>query len=107
MRRAAVAALVVLSAAAAAVGEELLPKPATLEPAVRFWTRVYTEVDASSGLLHDAENLDVVYEVIEVPRTLSHRSREARIEQAKSRIRAALRDLATGRRTELSGFEAE
>jgi membrane-bound lytic murein transglycosylase D len=107
MRRAAVAALLVFAAAAGAVGEELLPKPASLEPAVRFWTRVYTEVDASSGLLHDAENLDVVYEVIEVPRTLSGRTREARIEQAKSRIRAALRSLATGRRAGLSGYEAE
>ncbi|HEX5068366.1 MAG TPA: LysM peptidoglycan-binding domain-containing protein [Myxococcota bacterium] len=84
-----------------------MPKPAALEPAVRFWTRVYTEVDVSSGLLHDAENLDVVYEVIEVPRTLGGRTREARIEQAKSRIRAALRTLASGQRTGLSGYEAE
>jgi membrane-bound lytic murein transglycosylase D len=106
-RAAAVAALFVFAAAVSAVGEELLPKPATLEPAVRFWTRVYTEVDSGSGLLHDAENLDVVYEVIEAPRTVSSRTREARIEQAKSRIRAALRTLASGRRTGLSGYEAE
>jgi membrane-bound lytic murein transglycosylase D len=106
MRRVAVAAALVFAAAAAA-GDELLPKPAALEPAVRFWTRVYTEVDASSGMLHDAENLDVVYETIEVPRTLPSRSRQARIEQAKSRIRAALRTLSTGQRTALSGYEAE
>jgi len=107
MRRAAVAAVFVFAAAVSAVGEELLPKPATLEPAVRFWTRVYTEVDSGSGLLHDAENLDVVYDVLEAPRSVSSRTREARIEQAKSRIRAALRSLASGRRTALSGYEAE
>src|SRR5215475_11375993 len=66
MRLAAVAAALVFSAAPRlAAGEELLPKPPSLEPAVRFWTRVYTEVDTSQGLLHDAENLDVVYEVID------------------------------------------
>ena len=28
--------------------EELFPRPAELEPAVKFWTRVYTEVDTQS-----------------------------------------------------------
>jgi membrane-bound lytic murein transglycosylase D len=109
MRVAAVAAAALVFAAVARPvgGEELLPKPPSLEPAVRFWTRVYTEVDTSQGLLHDAENLDVVYEVIDVPRSLSGREREGRVEQERSRIRAALRTLASGQRTGLSGFEAE
>ena len=29
---------------------QLFPRPPELEPAVRFWTRVYTEVDTQSGL---------------------------------------------------------
>lgn len=108
MRRlAAVAAVLALAAAARAGAQELLPKPAALEPAVRFWTRVYTEVDASAGLIHDAEYLDVVYEVIELPRNLSKRSREQRVERVKSRVRAALRTLAQGKRSGLSGYEAE
>ena len=108
MRVAAVAAVLVLAAAARPVaGEELLPKPPSLEPAVRFWTRVYTEVDTSQGLLHDAENLDVVYEVIDVPKSLSGREREGRVEQERTRIRAALRTLASGQRSGLSSFESE
>ena len=108
MRLAAVAAALVFAAAARqAAGEELLPKPPSLEPAVRFWTRVYTEVDTSQGLLHDAENLDVVYEVIDVPRSLAGRDRERLIEQQRSRIREALHTLATGQRTGLSAFETE
>ena len=108
MRLAAVAAALVFAAAARqASGEELLPKPPSLEPAVRFWTRVYTEVDTSQGLLHDAENLDVVYEVIDVPKSLSGREREARVEQERSRIRAALHTLASGQRSGLSSFESE
>ncbi len=106
MRIAALAALGVI--AAAGVGaEEALPQPSSLEPAVRFWTRVYTEVDASGGLIHDAEHLDVVYEVIDLPKGLSNRSREQRVEGAKSRIRAALRKLAQGKRSGLSSYEAE
>jgi len=111
MRLAAVsafaAALVFLAVARPVGSEELLPKPPSLEPAVRFWTRVYTEVDTSQGLLHDAENLDVVYEVIEIPKSLSGREREGRVEHERSRIRAALRTLASGQRTGLSSFEAE
>ena len=34
-----------LTSALAEQGEELFPRPAALEPAVKFWTRVYTEVD--------------------------------------------------------------
>jgi membrane-bound lytic murein transglycosylase D len=93
--------------ATAAGAEEALPQPSSLEPAVRFWTRVYTEVDVSGGLIHDAEHLDVVYEVIGVPKGLSNRGREQRVERAKSRIQAALHKLAQGKRTGLSGHEAE
>jgi membrane-bound lytic murein transglycosylase D len=106
MRFAALVAAALVAAGSGAA-EELLPMPASLEPAVRFWTRVYTEVDGSSGLIHDAEHLDVVYEVIDVPRSLSGRAREARVEQAKSHIRAALRTLAEGKRSGLSASEAE
>ena len=34
---------------------ENFPRPAALQPAVDFWTRVYTEVDTRSGYIHDAD----------------------------------------------------
>jgi membrane-bound lytic murein transglycosylase D len=107
--RPAVAALVaaLAFAAQALAQEEPLPRPATLEPAIRFWTRVYTEVEVSRGLIHDAEHLDVVYAVIDVPRSMSSRNRERRVEQEKARVRAALRTLASGKRSGLSSLEAE
>lgn len=43
---------------------ELFPRPASLEPAVQFWTRVYTEVDTRSGFIHDNLRLNVVYETV-------------------------------------------
>jgi membrane-bound lytic murein transglycosylase D len=108
MRIGVAAFLTALSLAAPAFAqEEALPRPPTLEPAIRFWTRVYTEVDVSRGMIHDAEYLDVVYAVIDVPRSLSNRQREQRVEGEKTRIRAALRTLATGKRSGLSAQEAE
>ena len=41
-----------------------LPQPAGLDPAVAFWVRIYSDVDTKGGLIHDAVNLDVVYEKI-------------------------------------------
>jgi len=99
----AVAALL-LTVPLASAAEELLPRPAGLEPAVRFWTRVYTEVDGRGGLIHDSVHLDVVYEVLRFPEGLSDRSRERRVEKAKRRYRTILEQLATGRR---SGLTAE
>ena len=73
---------------------EALPRPAELEPAIRFWTRIYTEVDTDSGFLHDARNLAVVY------RTVDYNRRE--IEQYRSRIVEDLNILATGKRSGLT-----
>src|SRR5262245_25391735 len=65
-------ALVRLAAAAALLvsGDALaqaLPRPSGLEPNVRFWTRIYTEVDTHGGLIHDSERLDIVYETLRFP----------------------------------------
>ena len=37
-----------------------LPRPAELEPDIQFWVRVYTEIDTSSGFIHDSQNLGAV-----------------------------------------------
>src|SRR5262249_16978300 len=104
MPRLAVALIAALVCHAAAANPQL-PQPPQPEPNVRFWTRVYTEVDTGGGLIHDAVDLDVVYEVVRVPEGLSDRAREQRIEGAKDRYRAILRKLARGERTELSEEE--
>jgi membrane-bound lytic murein transglycosylase D len=79
-----------------------LPRPQGLEPAIRFWTRVFTEVDTRGGLIHDSERLDVVYETLKFPPDLSTRERERRIDEAKRRYSAILLQLASGQRAGLS-----
>jgi membrane-bound lytic murein transglycosylase D len=98
-------AAALLFLASSALADEL-PEPASLEPAIRFWTRVYTEVDSHSGLIHDAESLGVVYETIRFPELMSYRAREQRSEQAKREIRAILLGLAKGKRDGLTSDEA-
>jgi membrane-bound lytic murein transglycosylase D len=95
----------IVLAGVAAAEPPTLPRPAGLQGQVRFWTRVYSEVDTLGGLIHDARDLDVVYEVIRLPRGLAPRTREARIDEAKRKYQAALRALATGKRTGLTAAE--
>ena len=43
------------------------PRPAGIEPQIRFWTRIYSEIDRAGGLLHDSTHMDVVYEALRLP----------------------------------------
>jgi membrane-bound lytic murein transglycosylase D len=94
------------AASASAASSELLPTPAKLEPNVRFWTRVYTEVDTGGGLIHDSRNLDVVYEVVRLPQGVSRRTRERRVETVRKRYKKILSLLGQGRRSDLTGEQA-
>ncbi len=80
----------------AALAEDL-PRPAALEPAIRFWTRVYTEVDTESGFLHDANDLAIVYQRVAYDRP--------EIERQRTQIQDALKVLGSGKRTGLTEFE--
>ena len=101
-----IAAALLLFLFASDAAAEKLPTPSSLEPAVRFWTRVYTEVDTNSGLIHDSVNLGVVYETLRFPEGLSRRQRERRNEATKKKIRTALLALAKGKRTGLTAIQS-
>lgn len=88
-----------ITATAAAQDSELLPRPPELEPAIRFWTRVYTEVDTESGFLHDANNLAIVYRRVDYDRP--------ELERQRTRIQDALKVLASGKRSGLTSLEQD
>jgi membrane-bound lytic murein transglycosylase D len=94
---------IVLSLCSAANADELFPRPAQLEPDIQFWTRVYTEIDTHHGFVHDAHNLSVVYETIEVPR--DSRSRNNLVDRKRAHYRSILVKLAGGARDHLSEEE--
>src|SRR5881296_540131 len=43
----------------------LFPRPAELEPQIRFWRAIFTQYSAHQVVLHDAVNLDKVYKVLD------------------------------------------
>ena len=70
------------------------PRPSELERDVRFWTRVYTEVDTNGGFIHDERDLSVVYETVQFPPQLSERGRRQQVRKRKQHYRAILLQLA-------------
>lgn len=100
------AALMVLFAAPVKAADELvLERPGALQPAITFWTRVYSEVDSLAGYVHDSRNLEVVYETLRFKWYDSAQVQERRIAQAIQRHRDALQTLAGGKRTDLTAGE--
>ncbi len=78
--------------------------PAGLEKDVAFWTRIYTEVPTTGGLIHDNRRLDVVYEVTTLPKG-SRRTRQRHTDARKRHYKAILQKLARGKRSGLSAEE--
>jgi membrane-bound lytic murein transglycosylase D len=78
------------------------PLPSDLEPDVRFWTRVYTEVDTNGGFIHDERDLSVIYETVQFPPQLSERGRRQEVRKRKQHYRAILLKLARGKRQGLN-----
>jgi len=97
-------ALVILTLLAAPLGaaERDFPRPDELEPDVRFWVRVYTEIDTNGGFLHDARDLSIVYETLSFDAGASQRTRSRKVAEAKDRYAAILKSLARGQRDGLS-----
>lgn len=79
-------------------------RPAELEADIAFWRRIYTEVTTEGGLLHDPDDLSIVYDVLEFPSDLSPSTRSKRIEDAKKKYARVLDRLASGA-TDLSEQE--
>lgn len=58
----------VLSEVSGQTQEDLLPFPKELRAKVQFWTAIYTKYSTNQGLIHDSEDLSVIYEAVELPR---------------------------------------
>lgn len=83
------------------------PRPVALEPAVQFWTKVYTRVSTHQGYIHDNENLSVIYEVLDLPPYASKEERGSQVSAATKRVTSALHSLGNGKRSNLSTTEAK
>jgi len=103
---AALTAFFVLSAPSVeAAGDELFPRPDSLQPAIAFWTRVYSKVDSQAGFIHDSRQLNKVYQTLRFERYHSPSDQDRIIDQALQRYGTALRALAEGKREDLDDVE--
>ena len=90
---------------AGSLSAQELPRPPEIEPDIRFWTRVYTEVDTNGGFIHDDRYLDVVYRTMRFDENASPRSRQNEVDAAFESIRRTLGTLAGGKRDNLTPEE--
>lgn len=76
--------------------------PVGLEKQVQFWVDVYTKYTSSQGVIHDVDNVEIVYEILDLrdvdaltgltPRA-KEKLRQKTIDEAKERAQALLRKL--------------
>ena len=85
------------------------PKPPALYASVEFWKRMFTEFGVGDFVLHDRDNLHVIYDVVQVSGTTNERRAQElakpAMERARDRYEAILVSLARGVPPEALGFE--
>jgi len=86
-------------AQASAENDTHFPLPDNLKPNVEFWIKVYTLYNSSQVVIHDSENLLIIYEVIDANKLdsdipNSNKSLWREVENAKDKYRAILTKLA-------------
>jgi len=75
-----------------------LPRPAGLEPDIAFWRKVFADVTSQQALIHDKQNLGVIYEKVDLPAAATAKQRRRISERARERYGRILKDLAEGNR---------
>ena len=69
----------------------------SIEPNVKFWIKVYSEYTTAQGILHDSQNLNIIYEVVELSapdRFGAKTINEKRTQRAKRKYKDILKKLA-------------
>ena len=89
----------------AAGASPIFPLPEELRPNVAFWKRIFAVLDTSSGVLHDPDDVSIIYHTLhDLPESLQERQEVLDIYRA--RYRHILESLAQGKRQNLDSDEA-
>ena len=69
--------------------------PVALESRVNFWKKVYTQYSTQHAIIHDQDNLDIIYDVVYLgDRPLSSRARHRKLKPHVRKFQRTLRKLA-------------
>ncbi len=69
----------------------------SLTPDIQFWKEVFTQYKTNQYILHDAENLSIIYKIVTFDSTISEYDREKQLERIKKEIKSILLRYANGR----------
>ena len=80
------------------------PVPEVLRPNVAFWKRIFTALDTTSGVLHDPDDVSIIYHTLSnLPE--SSQQRQDLIDLHRDHYRRILEQLAQGKRHNLESDE--
>ena len=81
--------------------------PPGLQNKVEFWKKIYSEYSTKHAVIHDIQDLDIVYEVVYLgEKKLSRRTRERKLERIKRKYRNILRKISKSKnKSALKGEE--
>lgn len=65
--------------------------PVGMEAQVQFWIDVYTKYSTQQGIIHDSENVEKVYEVVDLAAYVTDRAKQKRIDEVKKEIAQKLK----------------
>lgn len=83
-----------------ATADEPFPLYAVIKPNVEFWRAIYSRHPLSEGLIHDKEDLSLIYEVVKFSSPQAHgvsATNQRRVSNLKDKYRDILTRLADGR----------
>lgn len=60
--------------------------PKGMEKQVQFWVDIYTKYSTNQGVIHDAENVETVYEVVDLTGLVGERAQQKKIDEVKKVI---------------------
>ncbi len=89
----------VLSTAVQAAAAVQFPVYKVIEPNVRFWEKIYGTYSSRQGVLHDKDNLDIIYTVVDLVdwnTPGASKINNKLVKLARQRYKTILSDLATG-----------
>jgi len=78
-----------------------LPYPRALYHKVEFWKKIYTAYTTSQGILHDSDDLSIIYEEVQLPPS----GDQSIVNERRSKIREALFDILRKRGQNLTSFD--
>jgi membrane-bound lytic murein transglycosylase D len=86
----------------ASAQQELFPIPSVIKNNVEFWKKVYAVYPSNKVLIHDTDDLSIIYEVMDlytsgIDDDLPYRLQWRKVEDVKKEYRTILLNVATGR----------